>query len=51
MKTNLTLEEREACPNKILCVGEPNKILCVGEPFVEGQEQLWTVYEEGDVLP
>jgi len=37
MKTNLTLEEREALLNKILCVAQENG--------------LWTVYEEGDILP
>lgn len=42
MKTNLTLEEREAMKKKTLCVAQP---------CAEGEEQLWTVYEEGDVLP
>lgn len=37
MKTNLTLEEREAATNKILCERQP--------------DGLWTVYEEGDTLP
>lgn len=42
MKTNLTLEEREAASNKVLCVAQP---------CAEGELQLWMVYEEGDVLP
>lgn len=37
MKTNLTLEEREAVSNKILCVSQG--------------DGLWTVYEDGDELP
>ncbi len=41
MKINLTLEEREAVPNKILCVAQP---------CAEGEDQLWTVYEEGGEL-
>jgi hypothetical protein len=42
MKTNLTLAEREALPRKVLCVAQDAP---------EGQEQLWTVYEEGDEIP
>lgn len=42
MKINLTLEEREAVQNKILCVGQNT---------AEGEEQLWTVYVEGDAIP
>jgi hypothetical protein len=42
MKTNLTLEERETVPNKVLCVAQD---------VPENEEQLWTVYEEGDELP
>lgn len=34
MKINLTMEERDATPNKILCAAQ--------------QDGLWTVYEEGD---
>jgi hypothetical protein len=37
MKKNLTLEQREALPNKTRCVLQP--------------DGLWTVYEVGDVLP
>jgi hypothetical protein len=37
MKTNLTMAEREALPNKALCVAQG--------------DGLWTVYEVGDTLP
>jgi len=37
MKKNLTMEQREALPNKALCVAQG--------------DGLWTVYEVGDTLP